>query len=361
MAKPHRFVISPSMCRPWPSRSYPRRGFELLITLLAAAEGEGHVAGGVDHAAEVRERVPAWLRQDVDRFAAVVALGLIGMVYDLPAPRSASDLLDALREADPVWLRQAIVTQVSRLPSSRQEEAIGAAAAGDADSLDEALACCYLDEDDGLRTLLALGPAASHDLVIRLVEGFASVVLDDLVALEGVLQRDAAATRGMSASVTPERLVEIATNGVTFEAGSDVRGVVLIPSLALRPWVIISDHRGRKLFFYPVADEHLQADPALPPAWLVETHKALGDERRLRIIHMLAGGPASLGDVAERLAAPKSTVHHHLRILRAAGLVRITLGVDKSYAIRPDAFDEAARGLRAYLAASPFDSTKGSR
>jgi DNA-binding transcriptional ArsR family regulator len=82
---------------------------------------------------------------------------------------------------------------------------------------------------------------------------------------------------------------------------------------------------------------------------MVSFYKALADERRLRILNMLATGPASLGEVAERIGLAKSTVIHHMRALRTAGLVLITVGDDKEYSLRPQAIPEAGRLLQAYL------------
>ena len=70
---------------------------------------------------------------------------------------------------------------------------------------------------------------------------------------------------------------------------------------------------------------------------------------RLRILNLLASGPASLSEVAERLGLAKSTVIHHIRALRSAGVVLITVGADKEYSLRTQAIPEAGRLLRAYL------------
>ncbi len=78
-------------------------------------------------------------------------------------------------------------------------------------------------------------------------------------------------------------------------------------------------------------------------------YKALGDERRLRMLSILNEGDAGLMEIAERVDLAKSTTHHHLRILRSAGLVRVTVGENKSYSLRREGVPEAARLLDAYL------------
>lgn len=56
-----------------------------------------------------------------------------------------------------------------------------------------------------------------------------------------------------------------------------------------------------------------------------------------------------LGDLAERLALSKSTVHHHVSMLRRAGLVLVTVGAEKEYSLRADVVTQARAMLDAYL------------
>jgi DNA-binding transcriptional ArsR family regulator len=55
---------------------------------------------------------------------------------------------------------------------------------------------------------------------------------------------------------------------------------------------------------------------------LAETFRLLGDPTRLRILLHCLGGPRSVGEIAEGLDLSQSLVSHHLRLLRAARLVR---------------------------------------
>ncbi len=48
---------------------------------------------------------------------------------------------------------------------------------------------------------------------------------------------------------------------------------------------------------------------------------ALGDETRLRIIKLLSQGEERVDDLTRILGTPQSTVSHHLRVLKEAGLV----------------------------------------
>ena len=50
--------------------------------------------------------------------------------------------------------------------------------------------------------------------------------------------------------------------------------------------------------------------------------KALGHADRLRIVELLARGPAHVGEIATALGLSLDTASRHLRVLRAVGLVR---------------------------------------
>ena len=69
------------------------------------------------------------------------------------------------------------------------------------------------------------------------------------------------------------------------------------------------------------------------PLRLVRLSKALGDEKRLRILRALADGEKSLMELAEMFGLAKTTMHHHMIILRSAGLVA---GIDFGHLVIDD-------------------------
>jgi DNA-binding transcriptional ArsR family regulator len=128
-----------------------------------------------------------------------------------------------------------------------------------------------------------------------------------------------------------------------------VRRVVLIPHLAMRPWNLLNAWDDTTLVCYPAADDDAPADPDAPPVRLVRLHKALGDEKRLRMLKTLARGAATLQQLADATGLAKSSAHHHTVILRSAGLVTVTLEDTSRYALRRDALPEVARWLDSFL------------
>ncbi len=55
---------------------------------------------------------------------------------------------------------------------------------------------------------------------------------------------------------------------------------------------------------------------------LAEMFRLMGDPTRLRVILSCLPGPSSVGDMARRLGLSSSLVSHHLRLLRAARVLR---------------------------------------
>ena len=57
---------------------------------------------------------------------------------------------------------------------------------------------------------------------------------------------------------------------------------------------------------------------------LAEMFRLMGDASRLKIVLSCLEGPVSVGDIAGRVGLSASLVSHHLRLLRAARLLRAT-------------------------------------
>jgi DNA-binding transcriptional ArsR family regulator len=63
-------------------------------------------------------------------------------------------------------------------------------------------------------------------------------------------------------------------------------------------------------------------DPDHAIAQLADLFHLLGDATRLRIVLACLGQPTSVGDIAAALALSSSLVSHHLRLLRAARILK---------------------------------------
>lgn len=175
---------------------------------------------------------------------------------------------------------------------------------------------------------------------------------DGLEAFLPALRHDAELTAFLQRRLTTPQLVESVTNGIAYAPEAGVEEIVLVPSVLMRPFNLML-RRNRSLYLiYSASDESLGADADTPPAWMIQLFKALSDEKRLRLLRHLASGPASLGDLVEYSGLAKSTTHHHLRLLRAAGLVRHSIGTEKDesiYELRTDTLPVAMASVTRYL------------
>ncbi len=170
----------------------------------------------------------------------------------------------------------------------------------------------------------------------------------------GAISRAAAARRAAPVRGSAKEVVEEVTSGIDFEIPIGVTRVILVPSVLTRPLSLIDGYRGTLIVYYGMADEFVDSDPEAPPSWLVRTYKALSDERRLRILRRLSEGPASLDDLSDMLGLSKSTVHHHITLLRGAGLIRVHMPAEESrskkkFSLREQSLTDASGYLDAYL------------
>jgi DNA-binding transcriptional ArsR family regulator len=116
-----------------------------------------------------------------------------------------------------------------------------------------------------------------------------------------------------------------------------------------------------KLFLFGARPANASLVPGeVVPDGLLRALKALSDPTRLRIMHYLANETLSPADLARRLRLRAPTVTHHLKTLRLAGLVRVTMGKEKDarqYAARLEAVTAACDALEDFLlrGAAPED------
>lgn len=79
------------------------------------------------------------------------------------------------------------------------------------------------------------------------------------------------------------------------------------------------------------------------------TFSALAEPNRLRIIDLLANGPLSVGEIAERLQLRQPQASKHLRVLLEAGLVEVEAEANKRhYKLRIQPLQEMDQWLERY-------------
>jgi DNA-binding transcriptional ArsR family regulator len=318
--------------------------YELLIELSVLAGGRGS-PGFRDALARVGDR------------SGEVWLHLLGLATEVRAPRDGAALLARLEATDPLEVRRQLLG--ADVPAWRRlvpPDVIEAAAAGDPAAQARLLAHPRYyggAARQALSVLLPLDPAETRR---RLLEVLARWHEESFAAREpgvvAALAADARATAELAATVPPARLIELVCGGFAYEPEPECPRVLLVPHLAARPWLLLCQHRDTRIICHPARDQD-DDERAATAGKLLALGRALGDTQRLRILAALADGPRELDDLAGAVGLSRSTVHHHLGLLRAAGLIRLAGNARRyRYGLRREAVAEATAVLASLLTAS---------
>ncbi len=335
--------------------------YELLESLVTAFSedesdtyeiGSGWIGNARQRAGDdLLARIGAVSLGDPDTF-----IHLAGIAYDTPAPRDIPSFLKHLRQTDADEIRLHLVQFYARdIRRLTPAAVIRAAIGGEAAAKTEFLRTSHPDWEpwtDYLRGILETDGATFKAELIDVLEQWAErVILPELPTIMPILERDAESKRDLARDLAVDRFVTLATNGVEFAPRPGIDRVVMVPSFVNRPLVSYLEFGEVLLIIYPVADESIIADSDTPPLRLVRLSKALGDEKRLRILRMLADGEKTLMELAELFGVAKTTMHHHLIILRSAGLISVGVG-SKRYRLRHETVPDVGALLSGYLGAA---------
>ncbi|WP_174615467.1 ArsR/SmtB family transcription factor [Virgibacillus ihumii] len=184
--------------------------------------------------------------------------------------------------------------------------------------------------------------------LIEVMSGWFKAIIEPYKGkLEPILLRDKALKEKMLNNFEPDQFVEWATDGVEYPVEPSVHKVLLIPHYIYRPWNVEADLEGVKVFYYAVANESISGESRLAPnKLLVQRYKALGDETRLKILKIIKENNVTLQALTTELELGKTTVHHHLKILKSARLVSQS---SNGYGIVDKAIESLPAELKLYL------------
>ncbi len=323
----------------------------LLGVLYTEAPGEYDV--GKDRIEALRATLPSDLVEEIDdlRCGDQDYFLLPLLAAGLPDPGGVEELLTAL-DQDPASSWRLLLGHAAQSKESLGPELAARVLAGDDDAVAQAREELADEDDDEVRALLAIDPEEHGRRVARIVERFDAEVWQAVAAeAMGPIKRDVEhRTQRLAAGADPQTVIVEATNGYEPPEDAGLRRVVLLPSYWMRPWLVIG-HAGAdtEVISTVVADEFLVLPSEEPPPALVKLAKALADESRLRLLRRMASGPISLSEATEALDVTKATAHHHLSILRQAGLVAMRgTGRATRYTLRSDPADAARDALSEY-------------
>jgi DNA-binding transcriptional ArsR family regulator len=340
--------------------------YEVVLTMWNLVSSKKYTNSfdlGTKWFTEVQDATPEDLKEEIVRFGGsncTIWLSLLGLISVAPHPHDPDSVFDWIGELNPQRLRRWILGYLGEQAALETNQGppapslIEQAALGDIDSVREIIGSSM--DPDGIDQVVAMfemDPIEMRDRMATALRRFRSEVFSKYEDEFGkAIAAAAAARRSVATRDSAKDVIEEVTNGLDYEIPLGVSRVILVPSMIVRPLSLIDQHRDTLIVCYGLADEFTNLNPEAPPSWMVRFYKALSDEKRLRILRRLSEGDTSLDELTELLDLSKSTVHHHITILRGAGLVRVSIGSTKAeskYGLRPQAIEDASASLEGYM------------
>ena len=277
---------------------------------------------------------------------------LVSLVYDCPHPRDVPTFLHFIEQTDALEVRLHLLGYYTRAHRRvTPPNVIYQAAQGDIEAQQHLLRTSFPSDADWqktLRWLLTLDTEATKRVLVDILQRWYEEVFRQQEAhVLPILMRDSETKHALQVNISVEQMIESVT-GWEYLPEPSIRRVVLIPSYVLRPHSTTGERSDTRIFCYPVADESVTADKDTPPTRLVLLMKALADERRLRVVKKLANDRYTLQEVADEFGVAKTTMQHHLTVLRQAGIVRMSMS-DSRYSLRQEVLESLGELLSIYV------------
>ena len=338
--------------------------FELLAALWAFLDDERHPAYEVSSdLIRHEERSLGTDAVAIRRFAGG-SLRLwdhvLGLAMDVGGDHDIEGLFRLIETIDAEELRLHLLgrwnAHVLRMVTADQ---IGAAASGDAAAQRTLRRASYPDEaswQKAMRHILRADPEHLRGELLHVLRLWhEKAFAPDQERLLRMLEREAVAVRRQAVRMDGFGILDRVTDGLRWAIDASLTDVLMAPSYAARPIVFYVEHRNTTLVLFPVSEESVLGDEFGPPGRLVKLVKALADEGRLKVLYALRDQELTGAEIAQQLGVPRTSLWHHILILRSAGLVRATKGTgnQSTYALQDEVLPQVSELLEQFLAGEP--------
>jgi DNA-binding transcriptional ArsR family regulator len=279
---------------------------------------------------------------------------LFGLATEVDPRHEIGSFVQHVAGMDPATLRLELLgIRYRHMQRTVGIERLEAAATGNATAQRDVLRLAWPEDNawqTGLRELLKAPPEQTKAALVEVLHGLERDLARYVETSVSALEADAAEKRQLAKELSGLELIRTAIDTAYVPTG-DVQGVVLIPSFVVRPMVYYFEFGDEMLFVYPVSDRQAAALGIGPPDRLVRLAFALGDRGRLRILELLKQGGMTLKEIGDELGVPRSTLRHHMGILRIAGLVRpMQTGAGfNAYQLREEAATDLSEMVEKFL------------
>lgn len=331
--------------------------FELIAELAAFSSGPARpsLESGKPWIRQVRQLAGGELIARVDQWAFPLYTELASIAFEAGPPFRPDQLVARLRHMPAPVLRRRLLGAESPLNRAMVSDgAFDRAVLGDPDAQAELRSALAVNAEAraGIDRLFATSPGVLREEIASIVEAWAARVSPEFAVWSmGLIRRDVSPKEGLLQVTAPRDALRVFTNGVDIDPTSWATSIVVIPVVALRPFIAPVEFRSTLLILVSVAHETMDAVAGGPPRRLVQAAAAIGDALRLRMLHELANGDRNAKELAEQLGVDRTSLYHHLGILRSAGLVAVVAEGLQSwrYSLRSDGLERATSALADYL------------
>lgn len=309
-------------------------------------------------AAGVRSRLPAPEREILQHTGSFYK-GTMLWAYSLPAPKDSATALKYLAELSPEQ-RMRILLLDGEMPAEVRTVLEGVAVRGSWTGAEQKLLRSALRElnysvsrVNGLLDIWG-NLTESGDLYLAALRTYHEVFFaEEEIRIRPALEAAVERARQLAEKLDTLELLETLSEGFRFGDKLQVSELVLIPSFWITPLICDLSVSPKKMLFVfggRPANASLVPGEVVPDA-LFHALKALADPTRLRILRYLTTEPLTPAQLARRLRLRAPTVVHHLRALRLAGLVYLTLEASHKvhYAARSEAVETMYGSLKDFL------------
>jgi len=343
--------------------------YELFVSLHVLTEPD-YFGIRPSYAASVRARIPAAERKLLEELYPLLGVPL-KWIHHLPAPKDSISALWALKQI-PAAKRMIELYSVrdedecddpeeEKKRKTYKEILLRIAAKGKFTAADVDFFHKLFSHKHGSikreQTEAALGwwsrPAELGEAFFSALQSYYEAFFEEEEkriepALRAALER----AQALSYTVSFEELFTEISQGLQLGDEFNARTFIIAPAFWTTPLVFFEKfNRDTMLLAFGARPADMSVVPGeIVPDALVRSLKALADPTRLKIMRYLTSENLTPSEIARKLQLRPPTVTHHLRELRLAGLVELSLLHEENrYTARKQAIEAVYQNLSAFL------------
>lgn len=347
--------------------------YELFISLHVLIEPD-YFGIRPAYAASVRARIPAAERKLLEDLYPILGVPL-KWLHSLPAPKDAISALWALKQIPPAQRMMALYRvnepcESDGTPDSEKHRQFneslrriaetGTWSKEDTDFFQKVLSQKNKNlKRESVEYALDMWsrPAELGEAYLQAFQSYYQAFFEEEEKRVGpVLQSALERARALSATMSFEEFFTEITQGLQLGDEFNASTFIIAPAFWITPLVFFEKFDGDIMllaFGARPADMSVIPGEVVPDA-LVRSLKALADPTRLKILRYLTNEYLTPSEIARRLQLRPPTVTHHLKELRLASLVELSLTHEENrYTVRKQALENLFGSLKSFLEDNP--------